>query len=182
MLHKPIIKTLARHLNRCGYFFNIDFTYHSTILGIPVYVSDVYLESISYRDKYFKSGRLIGVSALFKTPHEISVIGSNVIIVTRSDIVDEDSQWYVILHEIGHLRLNHFRRRIPVRIKELEADIFAMMRGVDVVSLINNRKLVRRDKYFVNILQYVKDYYPHIRSIAHIPRITLLAYNNACKA
>jgi IrrE N-terminal-like domain len=142
-----------------------EFNYIDTLLNIPIYVCDKYLDisnAVSESLRPTGSGGMLGCAMHLKTkPYYHEMFGYDNIVVIRSEVIDDQIRRdHVILHEIGHLLLEHAEDRSHVfRVaKEIEADIFAMMLGADpIASRIKSNS--DRDPVFMSMLRIVEAHY-----------------------
>lgn len=156
-----------------GDIIDFHFMYHTTLLNVPVYICDDYLDfsadllSYSRRDKHSVSPSKGVLSNITDNPPLRNGFGCDYFITINSELLDKPTEFnFVILHELGHFVLKHQAKSLQFShnnffiymIKELEADIFALMMGADITFVVDASQTEAMN-WYVDILKVFKSNY-----------------------
>lgn len=142
---------ISRVVDGCHYVY---LEYIDTYLGIPVYVSDNYLN-----DDPVLCGRKPTYGVIIRSSSILPHVDSEMVIVIERHVYNDPIiRDMIILHEIGHWVLGHIGSDIDIHVKEIDADIFSILFGGDPMYLID-KGVVRRPGLHIAVLKFVRDHY-----------------------
>lgn len=164
------------------------FEYYNELQGVPIYISDSYLQ-VSNIQRSLIQGRKPelhpnpGMAVNFRrVPILQEEFGCDPVIIISSKTFDDPiMENYVILHELGHIKLGHFDRKDLTTSKrvslyhEHQADLFSLMMGADTVSAIYEMQPEIAD-WYINPLKVFASNYLGQLSFVDIPRYLSYAH------
>ena len=124
---------ISRVVDGCHYVY---LEYIDTYLGIPVYVSDNYLN-----DDPVLCGRKPTYGVIIRSSSILPHVDSEMVIVIERHVYNDPIiRDMIILHEIGHWVLGHIGSDIDIHVKEIDDMPFGNNERVSLVDRANRQE------------------------------------------